>query len=170
MELSTPVTTTTYEPPAVERREPVDLPLLGAPIGSVQPSSAAFRTESVAGYEPPAVERREPVDLPLLGAPVGSVTFSAAFRTEPVVEYERPRIDAREPIDLPLVGGPAVPSGPVGVSASFRTAVIEPVVEPVGAPYEAPSVEAREDLDLPLTVATSVVPCARFRSTTISGT
>ena len=147
-----------YEPPCIEVREPIDLPLIGAPAGSVVLQSAAFRTESLGAYVPPRIEARQPVSLPLIGAVAVSVTFdSAAFRSEPAAGYEPPRIAVREPIDLPLIGVPAG-SGPIGISAEFRSELAEG--------YAAPCIEAREPIDLPLIGAPvgSVVFSAAFRS------
>jgi hypothetical protein len=66
-----------YEPPSIEERAPIDVPLIGR---SPAPTpSAVFRPASVKLYEPPRIEERTPVDVPLVQTASGP--RSAVFRS-----------------------------------------------------------------------------------------
>ncbi len=65
-----------YEPPKIEARDPIDVPLIGR--GSLPPS-AAFRPTTA--YEPPRIVERTAIDVPLVAFASGpDVVSSAAFR------------------------------------------------------------------------------------------
>ncbi len=67
-----------YEPPSIEERAPIDVPLIGQSPPGTAPS-AAFRPASVESYEPPSIEERTPLDAPLVQTL--SPTRSAVFRS-----------------------------------------------------------------------------------------
>src|SRR5438093_12314008 len=92
----------TYEPPRIDERAAIALPLVAGPAASPVTFSAAFRSHpDVARYEPPAIESRAPIEVPLVGAL--SVRLSAAFRPyADVARYEPPAIESRAPIEVPL--------------------------------------------------------------------
>jgi hypothetical protein len=54
-----------YEPPAIDAREPIALPLIGTAI-SPPPQSAAFRPERVEAYVAPRIVERVAVAGPLV--------------------------------------------------------------------------------------------------------
>ena len=60
-----------YEPPSIEDRSPIALPLVATTGGSAAPS-AAFRPSPSESYEPPAIEARDPIGIPLVGGPATS--------------------------------------------------------------------------------------------------
>lgn len=73
-------TTAPYEPPSIEDRSAIALPLVavvGSPVGT---PSAVFRPTPDEAYEPPSVEARDLIGIPLIGGPATSGTISAAFR------------------------------------------------------------------------------------------
>jgi hypothetical protein len=70
-----------YEPPSIEERSPIALPLIGTAAASIPPqATAVFRTSPSEPYEPPCVEARDPIGIPLIGGPASSQATSAAFR------------------------------------------------------------------------------------------
>jgi hypothetical protein len=68
-----------YEPPSIEERSPIAVPLIGAVSGTPSPS-AAFHPSPSEAYEAPRIEARDPIGIPLIGGPATSGTLSAAFR------------------------------------------------------------------------------------------
>ena len=74
-----------YEPPAIETRDPIDVPLIGAGPSHLPGTSAAFRSVPPEPYVAPRIVARDPLDVPLI-ANVGSVVdigdSSAVFRPE----------------------------------------------------------------------------------------
>jgi hypothetical protein len=58
-----------YERPRIERRDAIDVPLIGT-TSPPPAQSAAFRPTMV--YEPPNIERRESIGDPLIATAIGS--------------------------------------------------------------------------------------------------
>jgi hypothetical protein len=77
MKAESPAPRRDYVAPRIDRREPVDTPLIGLGSGLVAPS-AAFHPHARRVYEPPAVELRTPVEEPLVLI-AGSGSASAVF-------------------------------------------------------------------------------------------
>lgn len=69
-----------YEPPSIEERSPIGLPLIGTAAASLTTPTAVFRTAPSEPYEPPCIEARDPIGIPLIGGPASSQATSAAFR------------------------------------------------------------------------------------------
>ena len=59
-----------YEPPSIEERTPIALPLVG--LSGTAPS-AAFRSSPRDIYESPRIEARDPIGNPLIGGPGTSI-------------------------------------------------------------------------------------------------
>ena len=66
MSESTPATSSDYEAPAIDARDPITLPLIGPPT-SLPAQSAAFRSELAEPYVAPGIEARTAIDAPLVG-------------------------------------------------------------------------------------------------------
>ena len=60
-----PVNAADYEPPAIDGREPIALPLIGSAVSPL-PQSAAFRPEPVDAYVAPSIVERVAVAGPLV--------------------------------------------------------------------------------------------------------
>jgi hypothetical protein len=131
-----------YEPPKIDARERIDVPLIGN--ASLPAESAVFRPSTA--YEPPRIVERSAIGVPLVALvsspdAVSSAVFRPLTVSERVMpdergrhteEYEPPQIDARERIDVPLIG--------LG-SQSVRSAVFRPTTA-----YEQPKIEARDPI------------------------
>jgi hypothetical protein len=71
-----------YEPPSIEDRTEIALPLIAGPAGG-STASASFRSVPVSSYEPPRIEQRTDISLPLIGATSGQcAAFSARFEND----------------------------------------------------------------------------------------
>lgn len=69
---STPVTPSEYEPPSIDGRDPIALPLIGN--ASLPPAqSAAFRPEMAGPYVAPRIVERAAIDGPLVGVISGAI-------------------------------------------------------------------------------------------------
>ncbi|MEX1007928.1 MAG: hypothetical protein WD271_08815 [Acidimicrobiia bacterium] len=71
-----------YEPPSIEERTPIDVPLIGVGGSPGAGPSAAFRSVAPEPYVAPRIEARDPLDVPLVGHAGSPIDGSAAFRSE----------------------------------------------------------------------------------------
>ncbi len=76
----------TYEPPSIDERTPIDVPLIGGLSGIVGTPSAAFRPVPPQPYVPPRIVARDRLDVPLIGTPGSAADSSAVFRTDQIAE------------------------------------------------------------------------------------
>ncbi len=73
-----------YQPPSIEARDPIDVPLIGGTSAIPPTGSAAFRSVPSEPYQAPRIEARDPIDVPLIGNT--SASISAAFRPDQIAE------------------------------------------------------------------------------------